>query len=168
MPLLTAAENSSRSADRPRQLAGRRWLKTHRGWRGSLLREEQARWFTLAWPILRRCGLRVGDAIRESGRIERAEDVFFLRRAELRGQAPASQLVSQRRAEWERQRRLLAPLTLGIAPRLIEASLAGVVNAVREPCVLSAGSIVGQRRRLAQIPLAANHALASASWTSRP
>jgi len=112
--------------------------------RYALLREEQARWFTLAWPLLRRCGLRLGDAIRECGRIERAEDVFFLTRAELRGQAAASEVVRQRRAEWERRRRLLAPLTLGTAPRLMEASLAGVVNAVREPRVLPEGSIVGQ------------------------
>ncbi|HKB47488.1 MAG TPA: PEP-utilizing enzyme, partial [Ktedonobacterales bacterium] len=108
------------------------------------LREEQAGWFTLAWPLLRRCVVRVGDALRADARLKRGEDVFFLLRSELRGREPVCDAVSRRRADWERQRRLVAPLTLGTAPRLMEATLAGVVNAVRTSGQLSEASIVGQ------------------------
>jgi rifampicin phosphotransferase len=81
--------------------------------RYAVLREQQARQLTLGWPLLRRCVLRLGEILRTDGVIDRAEDVFFLTRAELDTRAPLQDVVSRRRATWERQRRLLAPLTIG-------------------------------------------------------
>jgi pyruvate,water dikinase len=111
------------------------------------LREEQARWFTLGWPLLRRCALRLGKAATGAGLLDRAEDVFFLYRAELlarTGGGGCQDVVVRRRAEWERQRRLVAPLTIGQAPRLLERSLTGVVEAVRTAGQVPEGAIVGQ------------------------
>jgi pyruvate,water dikinase len=111
------------------------------------LREEQARWFTLGWPLLRRCTLRFGQAAQDAGLLDKSEDVFFLTRQELRGDAAAGrlqELVAQRRAEWQRQRRLVAPLTIGQPPRLLKRSLTGVVEAVRTGGRVPEGAIVGQ------------------------
>ena len=47
------------------------------------IREQQARQLTLGWPLLRRCALRLGETLRTDGVIDRAEDVFYLTRAEL-------------------------------------------------------------------------------------
>jgi len=46
--------------------------------RYAAIREEQAREFTLAWPLLRRSALRLGHSLKEEGRIEEAFDVFHL------------------------------------------------------------------------------------------
>jgi rifampicin phosphotransferase len=95
--------------------------------RYAVIREEQARWFTLGWPLMRRSVLRLGESLVQAGAIEQPQDVFFLHRAEL--EQPHADLhdpVQQRRAEWARQRRLLAPLEIGKPPRLLEAALSGV------------------------------------------
>lgn len=102
-----------------------------------LLREEQAGWFTLGWPLLRRAAVRLGEELRESGVIQHAEDVFFLTHAEVAAgltnpteETPQRQeTVVTRRSEWERQRRLSPPLTLGKAPG--ERLLAGAAEVMR-------------------------------------
>jgi pyruvate,water dikinase len=99
--------------------------------RYAILREQQARQLTVGWPLLRRCALRLGEILHAHGVIERAEDVFFLTRTELDVRTPLQELVHQRRGTWERQRRLLAPLTIGRAPRLIARELLAAVEAVR-------------------------------------
>jgi rifampicin phosphotransferase len=76
--------------------------------------------------------------------IERAEDVFFLTRAELDTPAPLQELVNQRRGTWERQRRLLAPLTIGRPPRLLAKELLGAVDAVRTTGPAPEDAIIGQ------------------------
>ena len=130
-------------ADRPAALARfEALLEVARRYAG--LREEQARWFTLGWPLLRRCALRLGEAARAAGIIDRPDDVFFLSRAELRARAGLQDTVARRRAEWEHQRRLVAPLTIGKPPRLLERSLTGVVEAVRTGGRPPEGAIVGQ------------------------
>ncbi len=113
--------------------------------RYAAIREQQARHFTLAWPLLRRCALRLGDTLRASGAIDQAEDVFFLVRAEL-DQPPASlhEVVAQRRDVWQRQRRLLAPLTIGRPPRLAAKQLLATVDAVRGASAVPEGAIVGE------------------------
>ncbi len=111
--------------------------------RYAALREEQARWFTLGWPLLRRCALRLVETIRSRGAVDRAEDVFFLTRAELHGPAHLQEAVSRRRAERERRRRLIAPLTIGTAP-LVERAIRSTVNAVRTGSQVPDGAIVGQ------------------------
>ena len=111
--------------------------------RYAALREEQARSFTLGWPLLRRCALRLGDALRDVGDIEHTEDVFFLTRAELHSGKQHHDTVNDRRSEWERQRRRLAPLTIGKTPKIIEGMLLGTVEAVRTGGQPAPGAIVG-------------------------
>jgi rifampicin phosphotransferase len=153
------------SEDRHRQLAARREALTARcltvlgdqpqlqarfqallqvAQRYAVLREQQARQLTLGWPLLRRCVLRLGETLRADGVIDQAEDVFYLTRAELDTYAPLQELVNQRRDTWERQRRLLAPLTIGRPPRLIAKELLATVEAVRTPGAVAEGAIVGQ------------------------
>jgi phosphohistidine swiveling domain-containing protein len=152
------------SEDRHRELAARREALTARclavlgdqqlqAWFQALLevaqryavfREQQARQLTLGWPLLRRCALRLGGLLQAEGVIERAEDVFFLTRAELDTRAPLQDVVRQRRTIWERQRRLLAPLTIGRLPRLLAKELLGAVEAVRTTGLAPEDAIVGQ------------------------
>jgi rifampicin phosphotransferase len=108
------------------------------------LREQQARQLTLGWPLLRRCALRLGEILRTDGVIDRAEDMFFLTRAELDTRAPLQDVVGRRRATWERQRRLLAPLTIGRPPRLLAKELLGAVDAVRTTGPAPEDAMVGQ------------------------
>ena len=94
--------------------------------RYAIVREEQASWFTLGWPVMRRGALRLGDELTRRSVIERAEDVFFLTRTELVARlrtasgepgdhAPTElrTVVTRRRETWQRQRRLIPPLSLG-------------------------------------------------------
>lgn len=121
------------------------------------LREEQAGWFTLGWPLMRRAVLRLGEELRGRGAIEQGDDVFFLTRQELvaaldpqldtggENPSPYSQgardlpdlgvIVTERRQAWERQRRLSPPLTLGKPPGA--SLLASAVEAMRTPMVES-------------------------------
>lgn len=95
--------------------------------RYAILREQQAYWFTLGWPFMRRAVLRLSEELRQRGTIEQIEDVFYLTRAELVGHLAVEAghggdgvatgdvraVVATRRREWERQRRLSPPLVLG-------------------------------------------------------
>jgi phosphohistidine swiveling domain-containing protein len=112
--------------------------------RYAVLREHQARQLTVGWPLLRRCALRLGQTLRAHGAIDQAEDVFFLTHAELDTHAPLQDVVDRRRTVWERQRRLLAPLTIGRPPRLLAKELLAVVDAVRTSGPAPQGAIVGQ------------------------
>ena len=112
--------------------------------RYAVIREEQARWFTLGWPLMRRGVLHLGDSLVHAGAIEQAEDVFFLTRTEL--DEPHDDLrasVERRRAKWQRQRRLVAPLEIGKPPRVLEAVLSGVGSQTDQKAP-SANVIVGQ------------------------
>ena len=52
--------------------------------RYAVIREEQARDFTLAWPVLRACVRRLGEHLAvDRHRSPSAEDVFFCTRAEV-------------------------------------------------------------------------------------
>jgi pyruvate,water dikinase len=106
------------------------------------LREHQARQLTVGWPLLRRCALRLGEILHADGVIDRAEDVFFLTRADL--DAPGQDVVDRRRAVWERQRRLFARLTIGRPPRLLAKELLEAVDAVRTSGPVPEDAIVGQ------------------------
>jgi pyruvate,water dikinase len=130
-------------SDRP-QLQARFQALVAVAQRYAVLREQQARQLTLGWPLLRRCALRLGETLRADGVIDRAEDVFFLTRAEFDTHAPMQDLVNQRRGTWERQRRLLAPLTIGRLPRLLAKELLGAVEAVRTRSPAPEDAIVGQ------------------------
>jgi rifampicin phosphotransferase len=112
--------------------------------RYATIREQQARQLTLGWPLLRRCALRLGEILQTEGVIDQAEDVFFLTRAELDTRAPLQDVVHRRRATWERQRRLPAPLTIGRPPRLLAKELLAAVEAVRTSGPAPEGAIIGQ------------------------
>jgi phosphohistidine swiveling domain-containing protein len=112
--------------------------------RYAVIREQQARQLTVGWPLLRRCALRLGELLRADGVIDRAEDVFFLTRADLDAHAPRQDVADRRRAVWERQRRLLAPLTIGRPPRLLAKELLEAVDAVRTSGPVPEDAIVGQ------------------------
>jgi phosphohistidine swiveling domain-containing protein len=109
--------------------------------RYAIVREEQAGWFTLGWPVMRRAALRLGDELCRRGVIEQAEDIFFLTYSEVTARIEKHGLpgggdggdlrdaVTARRQTWQRQRRLTPPLALG---RPVGAQLiAGAVEAMR-------------------------------------
>jgi rifampicin phosphotransferase len=111
------------------------------------LREEQASLFTLGWPVLRRCVLRLANAAVASGAIDRAEDAFFLSRSEFVESATSANKarqarVRERRDEWERCRRLAPPLALGTIPKLLERML-GSLEVVRTERAAPEGALRG-------------------------
>lgn len=116
----------------------------------AVVREQQTRLFTLGWPVLRRCALRLGAHLADRGLIGRSEDVFFLTRDELdttltgARAEPLHAEVQRRRTEWERQRRLVAPLEIGAAPWLARIALDRAVAAARTGRAATEGGIVGQ------------------------
>jgi pyruvate,water dikinase len=112
--------------------------------RYAVIREQQARQLTLGWPLLRRCALRLGETLRADGVIDQAEDVFYLTRSELDTRTLLQDVVGRRRAAWERQQRLLAPLTIGRPPRLLAKELLDAVEAVRTTGPAPEDAIVGQ------------------------
>jgi phosphohistidine swiveling domain-containing protein len=129
--------------DRP-QLRARFQALLEVAQRYAIIREQQARHVTLGWPLLRRCALRLGQTLHAHGVIDQAEDVFFLTRAELDTRTPLQDVVHRRRATWERQRRLPAPLTIGRPPRLLARELLAAVDAVRTTGPASEDAIIGQ------------------------
>ncbi len=111
--------------------------------RYAAIREEQARDFTLAWPLLRRCVLRLGQGLQADGSLAHAEDVFFLTPEEMQSRLPRQELIARRRADWERQRRLVAPLTIGTPPKRFVESVRGAIDAARTTAEVPEGAIVG-------------------------
>jgi rifampicin phosphotransferase len=82
------------------------------------LREEQVREWTLAWPVMRRAVLRIGEALVSRSALASADDVFFLTRDEATSTLDDARSVervdvSARRALREEQARLVAPLAVG-------------------------------------------------------
>ncbi|WP_164842718.1 PEP/pyruvate-binding domain-containing protein [Actinoplanes solisilvae] len=133
-PLRRAAEHAcvAALAGQPRRLA--RFAALLRvTQRYTVIREQQARTFTLAWPALRDCALRLGRHLLDTGAITDVDDVFFRTRAEL-GTALAGspvEVTTRRRARWQQQQRLPAPLSLGRPPRLIGDVIARTVARAR-------------------------------------
>ena len=144
-----AAEAACRSAlaDRPK-LLDRFDALLEVAQRYAVLRERQARDFTLGWPLLRSCVLRLGERLAARGVIAAAEDMFFLTRAELDGRGDSSEVVAERvasrRRAWEHQRRLVAPLDLGTPPRAIRKLVHGAAEAARTKPVPPDAVLVGE------------------------
>lgn len=110
----------------------------------ALLREEQARDFTLGWPLLRRCATEIGTRLRDGGIITDPEDVYFLTFDALRLDAPPQQdHVARRRKEWLQQRKLAAPLLLGIVPPVLGNMFDRIANSARSTKDLPAGALQG-------------------------
>jgi hypothetical protein len=79
------------------------------------VREEQVPHLTLAWPVMRRAVLRIGEALVTSGVIADPDEVFFLTRDEaltaLNGTGMTATVdVAERRARRDEQGELVAPL----------------------------------------------------------
>jgi rifampicin phosphotransferase len=145
-----AAEQACRTelAQQPRILAEfEQLLQVNQ--RYAVIREEQARDFTLAWPVLRTCVRRLGEHLATTGILTDLEDVFFCTRAEvaarLAGHAQPLQpeTLTERRQRWQRQRGLAAPLTLGTPARLIGDVIDRAVQEARGAREVPAGVIVG-------------------------
>jgi pyruvate,water dikinase len=145
-----AAETDCRQAlaERPRLLA-RFDALLEVAQRYAAIREEQARDFTLGWPLLRTCAYRLGQHLTAEAIIAAPDDVFFCARAELdahlhRGdRASLAEAVARRRGVWQRQRRLTAPLTLGHPPRLVGDLIERTVQRARGPQPAAEGAITG-------------------------
>jgi NADH:ubiquinone oxidoreductase subunit H/phosphohistidine swiveling domain-containing protein len=111
------------------------------------IRDEQTRELAIAWPVMRRAVLRIGQALAEQGWIEDVDDVFFLTRAEvqdaLRG-SPAVRIdVRGRREIRAEQARLVPPLVVGRLPRMVERmwnGFAAQVGAVHSARALVSGA----------------------------
>jgi pyruvate,water dikinase len=130
--------------------------------RYAVLREEQARDLSLGWPVLRQCAHRIGDLLLATGAINDHELVFFLTLAEvLDSQADHREQAERRRAVWDQQRRLPAPITLGAPPRLIGDPIGRAVEAVRDAGDLPDGAIVGH-------PASIGHAIGRVRLISGP
>ena len=140
-----AAEAACRAAlaDRPRLLA-RFDALLGVAQRYATLREQQARDYTVGWPLLRRCALRLGEGIVETGALDDPADVFFLTRVELGEHEDLRNAVAERRRRWERQRRLAAPLALGDPPRAIRRLVHGAGEAARTRPVSPDALLVGE------------------------
>jgi pyruvate,water dikinase len=140
-----AAEGACRAAlaDQPKLLA-RFDALLEVAQRYAVLREQQAREFTLGWPLLRCCVLRLGGGLAEDGVIDDPADVFFLTRAELGDHEELRNAVVERKKRWERQRRLAAPLTLGDPPRTIRKLMHGAAEDARTKPVAPDAVLVGE------------------------
>ena len=145
-----AAEQACRTklARQPRMLAEfEQLLQVNQ--RYAIIREEQARDFTLAWPVLRTCVHRLGEHLAVTGILTDREDVFFCTRAEVaarlagHGEPLQPETLTERRQRWQRQRGLAAPLTLGTPARLIGDVIDRAVQEARGPREVPAGVIVG-------------------------
>jgi rifampicin phosphotransferase len=118
------------AGDARRLLRLRRLLRVAQ--RYAVQRDEHSVWFTLAWPLLRTAVLRLGGTLVDESVLRRADDVFFLTRAELTTNLQDSrghdltELAEGRRREWDRQRRLTPPPAIGesafILSKLLRAS----------------------------------------------
>ena len=78
------------------------------------LREDALADVGLAWPQLRRMLRELGARLVAAGVVERADDVFWLHRAEILADPPVprAEVVAQRRALWRGQRRVVPPQVL--------------------------------------------------------
>lgn len=143
-----AACRAALAAD-PRQLARfDRLLELAQ--RYAVIREQQTRSFTLGWPLLRRCALRLGQLLRERGVLAAADEIFFLERGEVLaaiaggGAAAPQEVARERRRDWDAHRRLAAPLEIGSPPALARSQMIGTIETARSTPARRAGALVGQ------------------------
>lgn len=118
-----AAEREARERACREALAGKRRLLRRferlvaEAQRAHANRLEQTAELTLGWPAMRAALRRIGDRLAAAGAIGDADDVHFLRRDEverlLAAPVGSHAVVDERRAAWERARRLTPPLAIG-------------------------------------------------------
>ena len=93
---------------------------------------------------MRRCVLALGAQLHTRGVSAAADDVFFLTRAELRDRTGHRSDVQQRRETWQRQRRLVPPLRVGVPHRLLPDVVGSAVAKIAGHARPPAHAIVGQ------------------------
>ena len=111
------------------------------------IREEQTEELTIAWPVMRRAVLRIGEALAERGVIPEPDDVFFLTRAEALaalGGVPLSPTVDVpgRRSLRKEQARLVPPPLVGRVNPMIQRvwdSFPGLIGALPSDDALVSG-----------------------------
>jgi rifampicin phosphotransferase len=110
------------------------------------IREAQTSELTIAWPVLRRGVVRIGEALAADGVIAEPDDVFFMTRDEalaaLSGVRPAALDVAGRRAARAEQARLVPPVMVGRANPLIQRlwdSFPGMIGAAPSESALVSG-----------------------------
>lgn len=114
--------------DRPRQL--KQWTTLLAlAQKYTRIREEQADSLTLAWPLLRTCARRLGESLTATGVLDDPSLVFFLTRTELDQSTSLTETARRRREQWQTQRQLTPPLTIGTPPPIIGRHLAATVGA---------------------------------------
>jgi phosphohistidine swiveling domain-containing protein len=113
-----AASNAALAGSARRQQQFRRLLADAQ--RLISIREEQTQELTLAWPVLRRAVVRLGESLVERDRLARTDEVFFLTRDEvlaaLAGRSTSGVDVEARRAAHAASARLVPPLVVGKLP----------------------------------------------------
>lgn len=112
--------------------------------RYAVIREHQARAFPAAWPVMRSCVMGLGEALLAAGAVSSSDQVFFLRRAELERPGTLAETADARRAQWERQLTVPAPLTIGEPPRLIGDPMARAVAQARGSRPIPPNAIIGE------------------------
>ena len=134
-------------ASRPRQLAAfRRVLADAQHL--VPIREEQVAELTVAWPVMRRAVVRIGEAFVERRVIGQVDDVFFLTRDEVMRSIGSDGVaiaidVRARRNLRDQQSRLVPPLMVGrVNPMLrrMWESYPKILGAVRSPTAIVSGS----------------------------
>jgi len=117
--------------------------------RYAAIRAEHAAWFTLAWPVMRQCVLRLGSLMTSQRLLDNADEIFFISRAELNdylaGRRP-QQLAArarERRDAWDLSRRLAPPLILGKAPLLLAKVLLSSPKVAQPTVTAGCGALCG-------------------------
>jgi pyruvate,water dikinase len=130
-----------------------RWAQTM-----APLREDALADVGLAWPQLRRMLRELGTRLVAAGVIERADDVFWLQRAEILAEPPVPRhdVVAQRRAVWRGQRLVTPPQVLPQGSwwekafaRWLPATAAEQTGAVLSGVGASAGQVTAPARVIA-------------------
>ncbi len=89
------------------------------------IRDEQTRELTIAWPVMRRAVLRIGEALVSRGLISEPADVFWMTRDEalagLGGVSVQSVDVAARRSLHDEQAKLVPPLLVGRLGRILKS-----------------------------------------------
>ena len=114
--------------DRPRQLTEWTTLLAL-AQKYTRIREEQADNLSLVWPLLRTCARRLGESLTAAGVLDDPSLVFFLTRTELDQSTSLTETARRRQQQWQAQRRLTPPLTIGTPPPIIGRHLAATVGA---------------------------------------
>ena len=112
------------------------------------IREEQVAELTIAWPVMRRAVLRIGEALASRDLIAERDDIFFLTREEALsalgdgGRAPRVD-VAARRSTRAQQARLVPPLLVGRLHPLLKKlfdGMSGALGAVRSDTAIVSGT----------------------------